>query len=130
MVVAQGAPRSSRLWLLAPGWRGVQGSVARVTPDTLYLTNTKPSRPSEIALSRTAIREAYVHSGRASRPGQVLRAVTAGALMFGAQGALSGQVIDGRVKGTQVGTMAGIGAVLGAVLGATSPLDRWRRVRL
>ena len=113
-------PDSARPWLFAPRGRGVIGTVARATSDTLWL---QIGGPDTVRVPRGVIRKVEVSRG-VSRARSALEQ----SLFLGVVVGLSAARADGPTRQEKVAI--GVSALaLGAFIGAVSPYERWRRVR-
>ena len=115
-------PDSLRPDVVQPRARSVIATLARATPDTLWL---EIGSPDSVRVARTTVRRLEVSRG-ASRVESALQQ----GFVFGAMGYMLVHSIsdhpDKRERALRVGlTAAGVAALLGAV----RPYEHWRRLR-
>jgi hypothetical protein len=105
-----------------PRAKSLIGTVARATPDTLWLQVTGSDT---VAVPRGTLRRLYVSRGVSRTRSAVEQALSAGAIAVLIFSAPTDDPLPHR-KALGIGAIA---AGLGAALGAWRPYERWRRVR-
>ena len=98
------------------------GTLARVTPDTLWL---HVAGPDTVRVPRSTLRRMEISRG-ASRLSSALEQGIFVALVFGP---LAYNAADDSHEKRQAVAIVGSTAVLAAVIGAVRPYERWRRMR-
>jgi len=115
-------PDSLRPDMFMPRARSVVGTLARATPDTLWL---EIGSPDSVRVARNTVRRLEVSRGASRVASALERGIGLGAMGFLLVQSLSDHP-DRRERATKVGlSTAGVAALAGALW----PFERWRRVR-
>ena len=105
-----------------PRTRSFIGTLARATPDTLWV---HVAGPDTIRVPRSTVRGMEISRG-ASRASSALEQGLAVALIFGIPLYAAADDRDERQRAIAI---VGSTAVVAAIVGAVRPYERWRRVR-
>ena len=115
-------PDSLRQDVFLPRARSVVGTLARATPDTLWL---EIGSPDSVRVARTVVRRLEVSRGASRVESALQQGIGFGVMSYILVHSLSDRS-DRRDRAMKVGlTAAGVAGLVGAL----RPFERWRRVR-